>query len=91
MINKITMLEIEEKVKGIIMQLVNLEGLDENLTAIDVNTNFSDYHLNSIQFLEFIIEVEQAFDIDITDEIIMDNSNETIFQWVEYIYKSITS
>lgn len=62
-----TKAQVIEKLKGIIQPYLEDDSID--LSTISEDANFiNDLNINSMHLVEVVIDTEEAFDIEITDE-----------------------
>lgn len=80
--------EIEMKLKQYMMDIMASDE-EETQATIDAEEDLTSLHLNSVDFLEFIIKIEKGFNVDVDDELLVENKNKTIRDWTEYIYSSL--
>jgi acyl carrier protein len=88
MSEKIKKEEIEMKLKQYMMDIM-ASGEGEAPETIDSEDDLTNLHLNSVDFLEFIIKIEKNFNVDVDDELLVENKNKTIKDWTDYIYNSL--
>lgn len=79
--------EIEMKLTQYLTDIL-ASGDGELQGTIDADDDLTNLHLNSVDFLEFIIKIEKSFNIDVDDELLVENKNKTIRAWADYIYNT---
>lgn len=73
------MIEIREKLLEIIDEYID----NRKLTEADLDTPIKDFNVDSIEIFEMIMEVEEEFEIEITET----ESVNTINEFAQEIYK----
>jgi acyl carrier protein len=81
--------EIYNMIKEFVFQVVSTSNGE--ITIGDIGDDLTDLGLNSVDYLEFIIKLENTFDVDIPDELLVENENTTIQSWAELIYSEINN
>lgn len=57
---------IEERLKGILLNLLQQADIHKNV-RIDLDGDIADYPVNSRNFVQFIVAIEEEFDIEFDD------------------------
>lgn len=81
--------EVFGKVKGFIFEI--LSASNKELKLEDVANDLSELTFTSIDYLEFVLKVENEFNIDIPDEMLVERQNNTIQHWADFIHQEIAA
>ena len=73
----------KEKILELLGKIIDIEK--ENLLEMPINTKLSDLGLSSIRFIQFIVALEEEFEIEILDSDLMLSNFETI----EILYQTL--
>ena len=80
--------QVEKKVLEILQKNTNNEKLnEESFTSL----TFNDLHVNSLNFIKIIVELEDAFNIEFDDEQINYDMLDNLSNLVDLIYSYIGS
>jgi acyl carrier protein len=71
---------IKDKLKGIVSEYT--EGEFENATA---SQNFADLGIDSLSLVEIIFDIEEAFNIKIPDDNVLNNQGSSLNSYVEIL------
>ena len=81
---KIRKEKIQEQIT-IIENLLNNIIIDEEYVTLQTETRIKELDLNSLTYLEWIVAVEDEFCIEVSENVLSEDSFETVGQLIEYI------
>lgn len=79
--------EIRKKLKLILQDVIEEFAID--LSKIEDSSILSDFGMNSIYFVLFVIQIEEGFEIEFEDEYLDMDHFSTFDDIVNYIYQKI--
>ena len=79
--------EIRKKLKLILQDVIEEFAID--LSKIEDSSILSDFGMNSIYFVLFVIQIEEGFEIEFEDEYLDRDPFSTFGDIVNYIYQKI--
>ena len=73
---------MQEEIINAIKKIIGMDNIDELLLK---DGYFSDIDVDSILFIQIVVQLESVFDIEIDPEHLIVEHYKTIFDFVEYI------
>lgn len=80
----------EKMLQGIIekvLLVVNANIGDANLTQEDLETNFRELGIDSIAFIQMVVDLEEAFECEIPDSKLLLSELDTVEKIVDLLYE----
>lgn len=75
------------KLQGMLVEiLANVPDAKISPDDVGLDTDFSELGINSVDFLEFVITLEEELNIDVPDEALTDEAFSSVNAWSAYLY-----
>lgn len=82
---------IAEKLKALLLGVIaeGEGGRVKSAVEIDPVARFSDLGINSVDLLEFILRLEQEFELRVLDDMLPEELPDTLAGWLEVVSRSM--
>lgn len=79
-----------QEVRAILAAILQEDEASEirDAAQLDVNARFADMGINSVDLMEFVLRVEDRFDVSLLDELAPEDLPETLAGWGELVDKT---
>ena len=80
---------IAEKLKDLLLGVMAEGGRVKSAVEIDSTARFSDLGINSVDLLEFILRLEQEFELRVLDDMLPEELPDTLTGWMEVVSRNM--
>ena len=72
-----------------VVRKIAIQETGWDITNVDLNSNFNDLGINSIEFVKMIVLVEDALNIEFEDEYLDYGKYNSIDEWIKYVEQKV--